>query len=320
MNDGTLSVDDFVATSLTPSGIEVKYTVGPKIRKYEVRKGEHRFPVETCEACSAPWTEVPSVTTVLDVLAKGGLPTWGCKVGIAGALELHRQGVLRELVIPSEGMGQKVLAIPGKPGEGLVVAGVEQVYQAMKLAELTTDDVRDKAGSRGTAVHSALEYWCETLCFPDPEIFLPEEQGYVRGLLKFLKDLEPGEPEVLGFEVMVGSIEHGFAGRYDLELRLHKECVVQLTHIRKKWTLQPGDYLTDLKTSSDVYLSYFKQLEGYELGRIECGYKPTDVRAVIHVTPEGTYKFVPSHATGEDFLTTLAEWRSQERLTKRKAK
>jgi len=54
----------------------------------------------TIEYCSEPrWykidsVEVPSVTTVLDVLHKSALPYWGNKIGAEGVLELVRRGLL----------------------------------------------------------------------------------------------------------------------------------------------------------------------------------------------------------------------------------
>jgi hypothetical protein len=40
------------------------------------------------------WREVPSVTTVLGILDKPGLPWWGMKIGVEGVLELVRRGRL----------------------------------------------------------------------------------------------------------------------------------------------------------------------------------------------------------------------------------
>jgi hypothetical protein len=66
--------------------------------------------------------------------------------------------------------------------------------------------------------------------------------------------------------------------------------------------LPGGRYLLDLKTSSGVYQSHALQLAAYEGASVECGYEPTDYRAVIHVTKTGEYELVVTSATLEDFL------------------
>lgn len=87
--------------AVTPSGIAVRYSPSPK-RKYEVVMTCE----ESCQACDTPeectalqWREVPSVTTVLGVLDKPGLPFWGNKIGVEGVAELVRRG---ELVVISD--------------------------------------------------------------------------------------------------------------------------------------------------------------------------------------------------------------------------
>jgi hypothetical protein len=87
--------------------------------------------------------------------------------------------------------------------------------------KLTVNHMRDKAGDRGVAVHDAFEELGEDGHLARPTHYPEEEQGYVSGLWSFLNDVCP---EPLAAEVMVGSVEHGFAGRYDIRLRVPKEC------------------------------------------------------------------------------------------------
>lgn len=73
-----------VAQVVAPNGLEIYYQAGPK-RLYKVRNND----------VSAEWREVPSASTVLQVLEKGGLSHWGQGVGVSGVLELIALGELR---------------------------------------------------------------------------------------------------------------------------------------------------------------------------------------------------------------------------------
>ena len=77
--------------------------------------------------------------------------------------------------------------------------------------------------------------------------------------------------------------------------------------------------LVDLKTSKDVYPEqHFPQLAGYELASVEMGFPPTDAQFVLNTKADGTYKFVRSTATADDFLNYLAAYRSIKRLSKKR--
>lgn len=302
-------------TEMTPAGIEVYYQWEPK-RLYRLR--EPHDP-DYHDEQDPEWVEVVSVTTALDVLEKGGLPWWGMKVGIEGTLAMHNMGLLRSVPYGQ----QRVMACVGQIAEGqsgLVVAGVDQIVELLTKHKLTVNHVRDTAGDRGQAVHDALEIWAKSGDIPDPEMFPPAEQGYVIGLCEFLKHVPSAVP--VASEVMVGSLEHEFAGRYDIRFRTTEphDVIVHRTPVRgPQWRrLEPGLFLGDLKTSSDVYPSHSRQLEAYERASIECGYEPTDARGVIHVNPDGTYEFKRSWATFEDFLCVLEVWRSEQAMKARK--
>ena len=309
-----------VFTVETPSGIEVLYQSEPK-RLYKVRRTVCREcdgGGAGCPGChELNWSEVPSVTTVLEVLDKPALPWWGMKVGAEGVLAMHNMGLLKS--VPHQ--GQQVLACASTDGTtGLVVAGVEQVIELLTRHKLTVNHVRDRAGVRGTSVHDALEVWANEGTLPDPAMFPPAEQGYVQGLLAFLTD---AKVEPIASEVMVGSVQYGFAGRYDIRLRVLEDCAVVFhrTPVRgpQYAALSEGMLLLgDLKTSSGVYLSHSRQLEAYEGASVECGYDPTDARGILHVNPDGTYEFVRSKAEFEDFLCVLEVWRSDKRMKERK--
>lgn len=320
----TEAVKETSWTSLTPSGIEVKFQSEPK-RQYWVRapvtmdgttlEPEHELIELLGEVPMGEWRPVPSVTEALDVLHKPGLPWWGMKVGVEGVITLFNRYMLHGWEINA---GQQVMTMPGVNGQ--VAAGVDHVVELLKQEKLTVNHVRDTAGVRGVSVHDALETFAKTGEMPEPSMFPPEEQGYVRGLVQFLSHIP--SVQSIATEVMVGSIEHGFAGRYDWRFKTteaHK-VVKHRTPVRgAQWAeLPPGEFMLDLKTSSDVYPSHHRQLEGYEGASIECGYGPTDARGILNVDAEGNYKFVRSRALYEDFLCVLRVWQSDRQMADRK--
>ena len=288
-------------TSLTPSGLEVYYQSKPK-RLYRVRGpapyGQSGVPDFT------EWVEVPSVTTVLDILEKGGLTWWGQDIGVKGGMELVRRSLL---TVGEDANGVRHLIHTTGPNQGRIATS-EEIIELLKLNKLTVNDVRDDAGKRGVDVHDALEAWAATGKPPVPEKFPHDQQGYVVGLNAFLVDLG-ASVKPIDFEVMVGSLQHRFAGRYDLRLSLEEQrrVVTRITKSRqprytKYATVPPGIGLLDLKTSAGVYSSHGLQLEGYEGASLEDGYEPTSWRAVLRVTSDGYYELVKSRVTFDDFL------------------
>lgn len=281
---------EVIASAVTPSGIELAYGVKPK-RFYTVNG-----------------VDVPSVTQILGVLDKSAALTWwGMKTGILGMIELYQEKAIHG--------GDHLFDT--KDGKALTP---ERAVELLTEHKKTVNHLRDRAGDRGLAVHDAFETWCVTGNKPDPSIFPDEERGYVEGLNAFLDDVNP---EPYAAEVMVGSVEHGFAGRYDARIRIPKECqvVYHRTPARgpKYATLKQGVLLADLKTSKGTYMeSHGRQLEAYELASVECGYDPTTARGILHVNAEGGYELVRSICTAQDFLDVLAVWRGNERIKGRR--
>jgi hypothetical protein len=121
----------------------------------------------------------------------------------------------------------------------------------------------------------------------------------VEALRAFCVDAEGTD----GFEseVIVGSREHQFAGRYDLRCNLRGDLVVKLSpHERRTFTGEP--VLLDVKTAKAVYETHFLQLEGYEGASRESGYKPTKYRIVLHLKPSGAYRLHRSTRTYAEFV------------------
>lgn len=250
------------------------------------------------------WIEVPSVTKVLDCLNKEALPWWGMVTGI----EAVRQLVELELLAFGHDGNQYGLYIPGSGGHLLDTSELTEYVSANKL---TVNHVKGKAADRGTGVHAALEAWAAVGQLPDPASFPWEEQGYVTGLRAFLDAATEAGLTAERFEVTVASKVYGYAGRFDVLSNLERDLRVVTKVFPKnqpKYTIVPGGTrgLIDLKTSKGIYESHFLQLEGYEQGLVECGYGPTDWRAVLHVMADGRYEFRRARATIEQYAAVVA--------------
>lgn len=232
--------------------------------------------------------EVPSVTTVLDIQSKPALPWWGMKVGVEGFLKLIEDGTVMgvELDHPSTRCSSK------------------EIVDLLTEHKLTVNHTLTKAGDRGTRVHDAFEAWCREGVLPS--LFREgEDQGYLNGLRGLLEAIAP-YAEVEHVEVHVASVEYGFAGRTDAIITFTDGPLTNL-----------GRYIVDLKTSSGIYSSHFRQLAAYQYAALESGYGDTDGGLVFWVGKDGDWKIRRSTATFEgDFLPALYLWESEQELKK----
>jgi hypothetical protein len=286
----------------TPAGIGIRYQPESEgKRQYWIRAeavrpyAEGGYPTE--------WREVPSVSEALGILDKPQLPWWGMQMGVDGVRTL----IERRIIVPVEVVeGRWVLT------DGTSTLTRDEIVALLQEHKLTTNDVRDRAGERGTAAHAALEAWAMTGARAEPAGYPDEQAGYVEAVLKFCADAQLSNARA---EVMVGSLAHGYAGRYDLRGELSGDLVVNLRGkdgTRQTFDEQPT--LLDLKTSKYVTANHFLQMEAYEGAGVECGYEPTMRRVVIHARADGRY-VVKTNAkwTHSDFLAVLGAWRTLKR-------
>lgn len=274
---------------MTPSGIEIYYQAGPK-RLYRLRD------------TTGDWIDVPSVSQINDELASPGLTWWGMMIGVEGMISLWHMvnnGKLDETTY-------------------LNILWDKDVQAAVDLLtknKITVNHVRDKAGKRGTAVHDALEVWATTGKLAPPNIFNEDERGYVVGLNDFITD-SGAEPQVS--EVMVASMKHMYAGRFDLGAVIPNgaEIVTKSYPVKpsKREKVKGGNWLLDLKTSKYVYKTAHLQLAAYELAAKESYDFEYDHTGVIHVFPDGRYELVRGKATAEDWLTVRAVYDTMKGL------
>lgn len=174
----------------------------------------------------------------------------------------------------------------------------ETIWAELERRSLTFEDVRDRAGTRGTNVHRlALEALAKGEPTPDYAGMTEEEQGYARGVVEFWLD---HEPEVLQVEQIVYSEDLGIAGRMDLRAKLDGK---------------DDPVIVDLKTGF-VSEGAHVQLAGYDHLARECGIGGSAAQYLLRVKEDGSYKLIPVKATRKDFLATVDLYRRGARLRK----
>lgn len=174
----------------------------------------------------------------------------------------------------------------------------DAIWAALEEADLTFDQVRDKAAVRGTNVHElALQALAEGRPVPDFDKMTPEERGYARGVMAFWLD---HQPQVLQAEQVVCDSELGVAGRMDLRCTLGSE-----------WRLGPG--VVDAKTGYTGPKDHV-QIAGYAHCADICGFGGSDWQAILKLKEDGTYELIPGVASQDDFLAALDLYRRRGRI------
>ena len=281
------------ARNHTPSGIEIVKEEKPR-RLYRVRES-HPPNLDT-----GPWYEVPSVTTILEALSIP-LKWFGMEVGVRAVQELYRRYENEEMVLKSD---------------------PERVIQVLTEEKLTVNhDFGKAATKKGTNVHRALENFALTGVVPDPMFYPEDEKGFIQALVAFIND---AHPHTLHSELMVASMEDGWAGTLDWVVNLDFAGQVVTKTYQKKAEVRSsvsGSWIIDAKTSSEkpgkpksVYPSYMIQGRAYERGFSECGYGEVDHFGVLRLTNDGRYELVESTATYDDFLAVKNVYEILQRI------
>lgn len=252
----------------------LKRSDSPPVIQYDDAK--HRYWIDGIE--------VPSVSAILDnVTAKDALPWWGMRVGLAGVLQLIQDNIVSWPMLQNEVYAEHLSGIPDKSrakwrGRGKNRKPKTLLEYHMLEAGLTTNQIKDDAGDRGTSVHEAVEQIGTHDVIPDIGQFPEEQQGYVQAVARWWINLEP---EFHRQEVIVASRKHAYAGRFDLDATLKGY----------------GRCLVDFKTSKGVYDQHFEQLRLYQVAEEELSvFEPEDKRVefdhlmVVHLRPDGEYE------------------------------
>ena len=219
-------------------------------------------------------TKVDGVTTVLGIIdggKSGGMAWSAARIWLAGVCELL------------DGWDSPSVS----PFNFSSPDDMEAQLKSRKLLHI--HKWGDKA-DLGTSTHNALELLCDGTV-PVLASFEEVERPYIQAICSWYAD---NDPQVVEQEMMVGSLVHGFAGRFDLLYHQDGKLV-----------------LGDLKTSARVQPTHLVQLAAYRMALAECGYEyPIDRMEVIWAKPDGSYTVIESKATDEDFLNILAAYRS----------
>lgn len=166
-------------------------------------------------------------------------------------------------------------------GRNIDRLGPEALLEEMKAQGLRYWNARDDAADRGTAVHSAFE---ELSLGRVPKLtdHPVEHRGYVQAMSKWWMEFNP---TVVHTELMVASWVYQYAGRMDLLAEVDGVLGV-----------------IDLKTSRGIRETHHFQTAGYRIAVEESGYREPGFGAILRVGEDGSFEYVHSPATAEQFL------------------
>jgi hypothetical protein len=178
------------------------------------------------------------------------------------------------------------------------LASGESIGIALYGAELSWRQTRDKAATRGTAVHThALNALASGEPVPAFEQMTGEERGYAEGITSFWLD---HNPKVIAAEAVVADLELGVAGRFDLLAEIDGRIVV-----------------LDAKTSKYLSAKFVAQIAGYALLLERSGYQKPEAGAVLQVREDGSYSLIEMEIVEDDFTMALAVYRRAAEIKKR---
>ncbi len=218
----------------------------------------------------------PSVTTVLDIIAKPGLGPW----------------YAREERRYFEAAMLEVLAKPGARDPEYVLAAVADAVTGVKAA----DRAKQQAAMIGTAVHAGIEWELRGRLGedPGPAPQLPDAAAWA---VESWKDwAQSVQLEPLAIERPVYCLDCGYAGTLDLYARVKGVLTV-----------------LDWKSGKAIYPEAFLQNLAYRHAATRGGLPSTQgliVRLPKHLDdPAWEVMPVPPTLTLEDFLAALRIWR-----------
>lgn len=225
--------------------------------------------------------QLPSVTTILDIIAKPGLAPWYAKQ--------ERQYFETAML--------DVLSRPGARDPEYVLAAVAEAVSGIKAGHRE----KQKAATIGAAVHAGIEWALRTRFGEDagPEPCLPEAAAWaVESWKDWTKsvDLEP-----LAIERTVYCLECGYAGTLDLYARVRGVLTV-----------------LDWKSGKAIYSEAFLQNVAYRHAATRGGL-PSEQGLIVRLPkqmddPAWEVMTVPDTLGFEDFLAALRLWRWQRQM------
>lgn len=174
------------------------------------------------------------------------------------------------------------------------------IKDALKAANLTWLDIRDRAAKRGTAVHEDIFNALATGDTPPSlEVLTEEERAFGQAAFAWWRDRRPVP---VAAECVTADVESGFAGRFDLLADVDGERLLIDVKTREKPKSRKSDHI---------------QLSGYEAANKACGLPPSDRRLVLVFTPDGRYHEFTGEATADHFSDALSAAKASRTLDQR---
>lgn len=208
--------------------------------------------------------KVPSVTTILEVLAKPALLPWATRTGVKWACD----GMLNEL--------QELLDVlsPDAPEPLTAWQVIERLR--IRVLELQEEAPREprrvarRAADFGTEAHGCIEHFLRTGEHPELVGRSPE----VRNCWTLFEDFwgEAGFCPI-HVEAVVGSRQHGFAGTLDCLARDRQGLV----------------WLLDWKTGNDIWPEMLLQVVAYARAATEIGLPPPERALIVRIGREDAH-------------------------------
>jgi len=230
--------------------------------------------------------ELPSVTTVLDVIAKPALGPWYAK---------EERRFFETAML-------EVLSRPGARDPEYVLTAVAQAVTGVKAA----DRERQRAATIGTAVHAGIEWHLRRALGndPGPEPRLPDAAAWA---VESWKDWAASENlEPLAIERTIYCLDCGYAGTLDLYARV-----------------KGVPSILDWKTGRAIYPEAFLQNVAYRHAASRQGMLSTQGLIVrlpkLLDDPAWEVMPVPTTLGLPDFLAALQLWRWQRHMAGRSA-
>jgi hypothetical protein len=238
-----------------------------------------------------PWTrdrfytidgcQLPSVTTILDVIAKPALGPWYAK---------QERRYFETAML-------EVLSKPGARDPEYVLAAVAEAVSGIRAA----DREKQKAAAIGTAVHAGIEWQLRSMLAQDagPEPTLPDPAVWA---LESWKDWAKSvDLEPITIERTVYCDDCGYAGTMDLYARVKGVLTV-----------------LDWKSGKAIYPEAFLQNIAYRHAAARLG-MPSVQGLIVRLPklvddPAWEVMPVPATLTLEDFRAALRLWRWQRRM------
>ena len=222
--------------------------------------------------------KLPSVTTILGLIAKPQLIPWAAKMTVEAAEQLIVDNAIHNLL-------EGTLMLYWKDKEGYM--GLENILIEAKKAHRVK---KKEAADIGTQVHDAIQNFFESGCkmTVDEVTDNTETQQIKQGFNNFMQWTFDHDVEVLAWE-QVATDGELFAGRYDLLAKIDGILT-----------------LCDFKTSKAIYEEYFLQVHAYASTVPDC--KAIAVLRLDKDSPEIEYVSKPYNPDTFEAFHLLAQY------------